>query len=71
MGIEDFIHLMRKRQGTRSLREYASSLGVSAAYLSDIYLGNPAPGPKIATALGYTCAKTKVVTVLFTRRRGA
>ena len=62
---------MKSKQGNRSLREFATSLGVSAAYLSDIYLGNRAPGPKVARALGYTCAKSKVVTLLFTRRRAA
>jgi hypothetical protein len=71
MGTEDFIKLMRTKQGNRSLREFARSLNVSAAYLSDIYLGNRLPGPAVANPLGYNCAKTKVVTVVFTRRRAA
>ena len=71
MGVDEFIKLMKSRQGNRSLREFARALNVSAAYLSDIYLGNRLPGPAIASAMGYSCAKTKVVTVKFTRKKAA
>lgn len=66
MGIEDFLRMMRMKQGERSLREFALSLGVSAAYLSDIYLRNRNPGQKIAKAMGYTLKKTRRVTCVFT-----
>lgn len=69
MGTEEFIQFMKSRQGSRSLREFAISLSVSPAYISDIYLGNRLPGAKVANALGFTCAKSKVVTVTFTRNR--
>jgi hypothetical protein len=71
MSTEEFVKLMKSKQGNRSLREFARSLGVSVAYISDIYLERRKPGPKIASALGYTCAKSKVVTIVFTRRRAA
>lgn len=35
-----------------SLRQYADSIGCSAAYISDILRGNRDPGPKVLKALG-------------------
>lgn len=70
MGIEDFIQLMKSKQGGQSLREFATSIGVSAAYLSDIYLRNRNPGTKVATALGYRVDKKKTVITTFIRKRG-
>lgn len=70
MGTEDFIRLLQTKQGERSLREFATALGISAAYLSDIYLRNRLPGAKVADAMGYKCTKSRIVTVTFTRRRG-
>lgn len=69
MSKDDFIELLRTRQGTSSLREFAKSLGISAAYLSDIHLKRRDPGSKIARALGYSCRKERTVTTTFTRRK--
>jgi hypothetical protein len=69
MGIKDFIQIMRKEQGSRSLREFAVAMNVSAAYLSDIYASNRLPGKKIADALGYECRKTTTTRVHFVRRK--
>ena len=69
MGTEEFIQLMKVKQGNRSLRQFATSIGVSAAYVSDIYLRRRLPGAKVANALGYACSKTYAVTVLFTRQK--
>lgn len=71
MSKEEFIQLLKKKQGERSLREFATSLNISAAYLSDIYLGNRDPGRKIAKAVGFDYVRTTVVTSLYTRNRNA
>lgn len=41
------IKLLKQRQGERSLREFARDIGVTAAYLSDIYQSRREPGPAI------------------------
>ena len=46
------IDMLKKRQGKRSLREFARELNVSAAYLSDIYKGRRNPGPAILEHFG-------------------
>jgi transcriptional regulator with XRE-family HTH domain len=46
------IALLKKKQGKRSLREFARALGISAPYLSDIYLGRRRPGPAVLQHLG-------------------
>jgi len=50
----EVITLLRRKQGDRSLREYAKHVGCSAAYLSDLYRGNRDPGKKIMLFLGLT-----------------
>lgn len=67
----DFIQLLKTKQAETSLREFAKTLNVSAAYLSDIYLDRRDPGPKVARALGYICKKSKTVTLSYTRRKAA
>jgi hypothetical protein len=46
------IRLLKQKQGDRSLREFAREVGVTAAYLSDIYQGRREPGPAIQRYLG-------------------
>lgn len=48
----DPIEMLRARQGDQSLREFAGMVGVTAAYLSDLYRGNRYPGPRILHFLG-------------------
>ena len=50
--------LLKRKQGDRSLRSFAVQIGVSAAYLSDIYRGNREPGPKILKLLKVRKIKT-------------
>lgn len=50
--------LLRRKQGDRSLRAFAASVGVSAAYLSDILRNNRQPGPKILKMLRVRKIKT-------------
>lgn len=52
MTAKQVIRKLRARQGQRSLRQFARELGISAAYLSDIYLGRREPGPKVLGPLG-------------------
>ena len=49
---EAVIERLKVAQGERSLRQFAIEIGVSAAYLSDIYLGKRSPGNKILKHLG-------------------
>ena len=46
------VAILKKKQGDGSLRSLAIELGISAAYLSDIYLGRRRIGPKILRPLG-------------------
>lgn len=46
------VELLRKRQGDRSLREFAKEIPCSVAYLSDVMLGKRGAGPRILTYLG-------------------
>ena len=48
---EQLIEFMQKRQGPRTAKEFAEELGISAAYLSDIYAGKREPGPTVLEKL--------------------
>jgi transcriptional regulator with XRE-family HTH domain len=63
------IDLIRKEQGKMSLRDYAKSIEISAAYLSDVLRGNRAPGKKIYEHFGLSREKTVTVTYTFTRNK--
>lgn len=52
LSAEDVVTLMKRKQGKRSLRAYARDLGISAAFLCDIYKGRRRPGEKIISQLG-------------------
>jgi transcriptional regulator with XRE-family HTH domain len=43
----DVLRLLREKQGKRTLRDFAKVIGVSVAYLSDIFLLRRNPGPAI------------------------
>jgi len=49
---EEVIAILRKDQAGRSIREYAETLGISAPYLSDIFLGRRDPGPSVLKHFG-------------------
>lgn len=55
MAIEhhELLDIVKSRQGDRSLRAYARSLDLSAAYISDVYRGKRPVGPFLAEAMGY------------------
>ena len=52
LQIMDPIQLLRDRMKGKTMRELAREIPCSAPYLSDIFNGNRAPGPKILTYLG-------------------
>ena len=64
---EDVIKQLKAAQGDSSLRAYASSIGCSAAYLSDIYNNRREPGQKILDELGLE--KKVVTTVRYVTKR--
>ena len=64
---EDVVKKLRSEQGEQSLRSYATVIGCSAPYLSDIYRGRRDPGPKILKRFGLQ-KQTKTV-VTYTKRR--
>jgi hypothetical protein len=64
---EQVVQKIRDKQGAMTLRNYALSLGISVAYLSDIYQGKRDPGPKILKKFNLT--KTRVTTVSYAPTR--
>ena len=52
MNREQVLKLIRKRRRDMTLKQSAEDLGVSLSYLSEIYRGTRAPGPKVLRALG-------------------
>ncbi len=66
---DDVLALLRKKQGTDSLRAFATSLGISAAYLSDVYNKNRQPGGKLLKVLGVR-KERKITTSYFEVAKG-
>lgn len=64
---EDVIEKLQKDQGDRSLRQYATDIGCSPAYLSDVYNNRRDPGPKLLDHLNIT--SNKVTTVTYTEKK--
>jgi hypothetical protein len=64
---EDVIEQLRKEQGDRSLREYASDIGCSATNLSLVYTGKREPAKKLLDHLDLECQTT--ITKTYTKRR--
>ena len=49
---DEVLEILRKRQGEGTQNKLADDLGVSSAYLSDVFLGRRDVGVKILDALG-------------------
>jgi transcriptional regulator with XRE-family HTH domain len=66
---EDVIKKLQADQEAQklSLRQYARTLNVSAAYLSDVYRGRRDPGPTLLEHLGLE--RKVVTTVTYVKRR--
>ena len=69
MNLDQFMEFMKKQQGEQTAQQFASRLGVSAQYLSDVYNGRRPPGESITAAL--KVEKRVVYTVSTSRKTGA
>ena len=65
----DFIELLKRQQKGLSLRAYAKRMGVSVAYLSDVYRGRRAPGPKLLGLNGFARRRTTTTELIRLRKR--
>jgi transcriptional regulator with XRE-family HTH domain len=64
---EDVVEQLRKEQGERSLREYASAIGVSAANISLVYTGKREPSKKLLDHLDLE--RKEIKTFTYQKRR--
>jgi transcriptional regulator with XRE-family HTH domain len=51
MNLEQFLDFLKKQQGGQTAQQFATRLGVSPQYLSDVYNGRRPPGESITAAL--------------------
>lgn len=51
MTVAQLVSYLRAKQGNRTAKAFAVELGISAAYLSDVYAGRREPGDKILSRL--------------------
>ena len=51
MNLDQFMEFLKKQQGEQTAQQFASKLGVSPQYLSDVYNGRRPPGESITAAL--------------------
>ena len=51
MNLDQFLEFLKKQQGIQTAQQFASRLGVSPQYLSDVYNGRRPPGESITSAL--------------------
>jgi hypothetical protein len=49
---EEALEMLKRRQGTKTQREFAAEIGVTQQYLGDVLLGNRGIGTKLLTYLG-------------------
>jgi transcriptional regulator with XRE-family HTH domain len=54
----DVVEMLRARQGNGTLTALAEEIGVTKAYISDIYKGRRNPGPTILSFLGIVAEVT-------------
>lgn len=52
LTVEDVIAALKQKQGNRTNVDFANELGVTKAYLGDLYMGRRTPGPTILEHLG-------------------
>jgi transcriptional regulator with XRE-family HTH domain len=51
MNLDQFLEFLKKQQGSQTGQQFATRLGVSPQYLSDVYNGRRPPGESITAAL--------------------
>lgn len=49
---DQVVEMLRKKQGTRLVSKFAADIGVTEAYVYDIYRNRRDPGPAILSVLG-------------------
>jgi hypothetical protein len=54
LTVEELLNLMKKIQGEKTNTQFASEIGISKQYLTDIYNGRKVPSDTVSAALGYT-----------------
>ena len=65
---QELVNIIQGEQGDKSLRSYATYLGISPAYLSDFYHGRRDPGIKLLGQFGYRRQRTVTDLYLKTRK---
>ena len=58
MNLDQFLEFLKRQQGDQTAQQFASRLGVSPQYLSDVYNGRRPPGESITSALNVAKAVT-------------
>ena len=51
MNLDQFMEFLKKQQGEQTAQQFATRLGVSPQYLSDVFNGRRPPGESITAAL--------------------
>jgi transcriptional regulator with XRE-family HTH domain len=51
MNVDEFLEFLKQQQGNQTAQQFASRLGISPQYLSDVYNGRRPPGESITSAL--------------------
>lgn len=54
LTVEQVIDFLKKQQGERTQREFAEEIGITSAYLSDLYLRRRDPAEKVLGKFGIT-----------------
>jgi hypothetical protein len=67
MDLDEFLEFLKKQQGDQTNAAFASSIGVSPQYLSDVYNGRRDPGESITSALNVERVTSYVVNPTNTR----
>jgi transcriptional regulator with XRE-family HTH domain len=68
MTEQEVIALMRMTQGDTSLRAFATKIGVTPAYVSDIYNGRRSPGPGVLKFFGIGKERRVIVEYIFFKK---
>jgi hypothetical protein len=54
LTVDELLELMKKIQGEKTNTQFATEIGISKQYLTDIYNGRKVPSDTVSAALGFT-----------------
>ena len=54
LTVQELLELMKKIQGEKTNTQFATEIGISKQYLTDIYNGRKVPSDTVSAALGFT-----------------